>query len=209
MNFATYDILSKALPGAVVYLVLLLVGVISKPTDVGDVLTLVVVYLLGYFVDALASLTEPLLFRLMKGSPSERILADDYTGKIFIAQRTALLAYLREQFPQLEPSSRELFALISSVAQTKANQRLIEFQGAYVFARNILTALFIAEGLVCVFPQRWYYPLLIIGLMLLCYNRAKQRGYYWAREAINVYIDCRAIGTPSVIMPAPVISEPK
>jgi hypothetical protein len=199
MNFATYDILSKALPGAVVYLALLLGGIIGKPTDVGDVLTLVIVYLLGYFVDALASLTEPVLFRMMRGSPGERLLAEDYTGKIYIAQRAALFAHLQEQFPDLRLGSRELFALISSVAQTKANQRLIEFQGAYAFARNILTSLLIAEVIACMYPHGRYLPWLIAGLMLLCYNRAKQRGYYWAREAINVYIDCRAIGLPPLL----------
>ena len=194
MNFATYDILSKALPGAVVYLALLLSGLIGKPKDVSDVLMLVVVYLLGYFIDAIASLTEPVLFKLMKGSPGERILADNYKGKIFVAQRVVLYEHLREHYPDLKPGTRAFFGVVASVASTKASTRLVEFQGAYVFARNIMVALIIAFLFNTAFFGEKYMSLLFAGLIVLCYYRAKQRGYYWAREAANVYIDHQQLG---------------
>jgi hypothetical protein len=196
MNFATYDILSKALPGAVVYLALLLSGLIGKPKDISDVLILVVVYLLGYFVDAVASLTEPLLHRMMGGVPSERLLADGYKGRIAVAQRNTLCAHMKQEYPELEPGTREFFGVIASVASTKGSPRLIEFLGAYVFARNILIALIVAELIACLFHIEWYFFFLYAALIVLCYHRAKQRGYYWAREAVNVYIDCRSIGQP-------------
>ena len=193
MNLATYDILSKAIPGAVIYLALLLGKFVGKPTDVGDVLTLVIIYLLGYFIDALASATEPLLFRLMGGSPGERIITDGYTGRIYIAQQAALTIHLQKCYPDHATDARRLFGIIASIANTKGNQRLIEFQGAYAFARNILSALFIAETIVAIAQLAWPLHLLFAGLIGLCYNRAKQRGYYWAREAANIYIDCQNI----------------
>lgn len=119
--------------------------VCGKPAEVGEVLTLVVIYLFGYFIDALASLTEPVLFRLMKGSPGERILGADYRGRIFVAQRAALNDFLQTRYPDHAADARWLFAVIASVANAKGSARLTEFQGAYVFARNILTALLIAE----------------------------------------------------------------
>lgn len=194
MNFATYDILSKALPGAVVYLALLLGGLIGKPKDLSDVLILVVVYLLGYFVDAAASFSEPILYRMMGGVPSERILADNYKGKTRVAQRAALCDYIKKRHPDLVPGSRDFFNVIASVASTKSSTRLIEFQGAYVFSRNILVALVIAFFFNLAFFWEWYMSLLFAVLIVLCYYRAKQRGYYWAREAANFYIECQQIG---------------
>ena len=199
MNFATYDILSKALPGAVVYLALLLGKFISKPTDIGDVLTLVVIYLLGYFIDALASITEPGLFWLMGGSPGARILTEDYKGRIFVAQRAALCTHLQTLHPDLEIGSRKLFAVVASVANAKGSTRLTEFQGAYAFARNILTALVIAEIIGFVAPLSWPLLLLFAGLIILSFSRVKQRGYYWAREAANIYIDCRSVAQPKAV----------
>lgn len=67
--------------------------------------------------------------------------------------------------------------------------RVPAFNAQYAWARTMLTTILIADTL-CAFRfyNEWqFWPIAMI-LLIISWNRFKERGYYYAREVLNEYL---------------------
>ncbi len=78
---------------------------------------------------------------------------------------------------------------MSSVVNYKGNARVNTFFEAYIFARNIFLSVLLSSALTIVVNRSWPLSLAMVGLSIIAFSRAKARGYYYAREMTNCYIE--------------------
>ena len=69
------------------------------------------------------------------------------------------------------------------------NSRVPVFNAQYAWSRSILTTMLIV-GLGCAFRfyNEWIFWPVIIILLIISWNRFKERAYYYAREVLNEYL---------------------
>ena len=69
------------------------------------------------------------------------------------------------------------------------NSRVPIFNAQYVWARTILTAVLIIDIICGVhYYNEWLYWVVSATLLILSWNRFRERGYYYAREVLNEYL---------------------
>ncbi|MBG8556104.1 hypothetical protein [Hymenobacter guriensis] len=188
MNFSVYDVLSKLLPGGILFSVVLLGQLVPKSDRLTDVLSLVIMYLVGYFVDAAASSIEPLLFTLMGGRPSTRLIQDQYQGRHQLSRLAVLVQHVQLTYPEQFADRSLWFDLLARTVNQKAPPRVTTFQEAYAFARNLSISLCLSLPLIQLAFHSWYLAAAVACLCFLALRRTKERAYYYVREIINCYM---------------------
>lgn len=68
------------------------------------------------------------------------------------------------------------------------NPRVQDFNAHYAFSRTILTTILISTILIIVSHPNCWQSYLSIIVLLICWNRYKERAYYFAREVLNEYV---------------------
>ena len=119
MTFSIYDVLSKLLPGGIIYALLVLGQLVPKSDRLTDTLALVLMYLIGYFIDATASLFEPLLHKLMGGKPSARLLQDQFKGRQAVFLLPTLVHHMQQTYPDYAKDRTPWFDIISRTVNQK------------------------------------------------------------------------------------------
>ncbi|AHJ95548.1 hypothetical protein [Hymenobacter swuensis] len=188
MNFSVYDVLSKLLPGGILFCVVVLGQLVPKSDRLTDVLSLVIMYLLGYFIDATASSIEPMLFTFMGGRPSARLIQDQYEGRYRLSRLPVLIQHMQQTFPEQFADRSLWFDLLARTVNQKAPPRVTTFQEAYAFARNLSVSLCLSLPLVQLAFHSWYLTAAVACLCVLAFRRTKERAYYYVRELINCYM---------------------
>ena len=69
------------------------------------------------------------------------------------------------------------------------DSRVPAFNAQYAWSRTILTTILIVDFL-CAFRyyNNWLFWLMAVILLVISWNRFKERGYYYAREVLNEYL---------------------
>lgn len=187
MKLQAYDILSQVIPGFIIYGLLqyLFPDIIPKFDTFPSI---AIAFLIGYYVNLIASLIEPFYFRLWGGKPSDKILDKDM-GKIKLYQRAEILTLLKAETNSEAPSNGELFNIARKVATNSGNERINDFNSSYAAARGILTCVIIISiAAFFKFYDNWAICLLItVTLLFLSNYRAKQRAFYYAREVLDAF----------------------
>lgn len=207
-----YDLVGSIAPGAVLWVAAaMLASILSyRPTfQVGGVaalgLGLVLVYVLGQLLQAVASIIEPVYFRVWGGMPSEQLLA----GKSKRMSKTHLDALASTVGARLQLESplatesdrRTFFRLCTSLGHEEKSGRLQQFQGSYALHRGLLTAGLLAlvgASVVAAMHVRFalhlrpaamsdLYVTLAIAVVLSAIEiyRARQRAYYLALQVLD------------------------
>lgn len=193
MSFKYYDLLSTLIIG-----ILIIVSaniVFELEFEYEEIPLLAVAYFIGYFVNAISALLEPLYYFLMRGKPSDVLLTPikgkDYTGfgRIKYYGAKDVIKKLRDELKDPEASTGRMFykAMINSNGDNTT--RVPDFNAQYAFSRVLLTGLIIM-GIIWAFkyynaPIFW---LILVLSLVLAFVRYKERGYYYAKEVLAEYI---------------------
>lgn len=193
MNFKYYDLLSNLIVGVVA--VFALWKIVFPELEISDWLILPMGYVLGYFLDAIASLIEPILFKIICGKPSDRLLTPlpgkDWTGinKVRFYFPKKAIDTLRKDTGDERATTDKLFGYAKGIVSANTDGRVADFRGHYALARVVLTTALIAVVLVEIkYYDVWYSWLISIIVLFLSWNRYRERGYYYAREVLNEYL---------------------
>lgn len=207
-NFSFYDVIANIVPGLLA--VGLLIGlfdvfgvffVFNFPEIFGVALGLAVAYASGNVLQALSSFLEPVYFILWGGKPSENLLSG--RNRMLGSYRGEICARLKKSF-EIESKdeaeeNKEIFTRAMALVNAEKIGRAEAFNASYAFHRALLTtALIIATCLsviVClsvidlVSLSENEQSMVIIMILawaggLVEFFRARQRGYYFAKEVI-------------------------
>lgn len=194
MNFKYYDLLSSLIIGFFAIVALLY----ATGNEYDKDLTMAYMagsYVVGYLINALSSLIEPFWYFTICGMPSDKLLTIDskkkYTGinrvRFYHAQEA--IDKLREQLNNKEADTKQMFSLAMRETNGNPSTRVQDFNAQYAFSRVLLTTLFVVTIVAIIFfPCNWKTYLAIIPL-LISWNRFRERGYYYAREVLNEYLN--------------------
>lgn len=189
MKFKFYDILSQLIPGFIVYLVYLeLVGEVFDKDFV--VPATAIAFILGYFVNILASWFEGIYFWTWGGKPSNQLLKGKGIWKVRFYEHEKAKTMLIEEFGSKYKDNNALFAIAMRYATPEVNSRVADFNANYAFSRVILTTVLIVSGFMIYLHYDSYKVYTIsIPLILAAWYRSKQIGYYYAKEVLQTFLN--------------------
>ena len=152
-------------------------------------------YIVGYFINTIASIIEPFLFWTIGGRPSDNLLkvsdGQTWTGyyKVKFYEPITAIKLLKKDTKDPEACPDKMFKYAMLEVNGKHDSRVPDFNGQYVFARSVLT---VVVGLVIYFEIKYYYIYwtwgISVGVLFLAWDRFKARAYYYAREVLNEYL---------------------
>ena len=203
MEFKYYDVLSSLVVGYVV----LIIGMYSFQIEYNSDYTvayLAIAFLCGYIINSIGSLLEPIYYFTIGGKPSNRLL-DDGKKKhccfynLFVPKNTGIKKVrfyetatarklLLKGFEDEDPKEDRLFSKAMRTVNGDQDTRVPDFLAHYALSRTILTTVLISSLLIIYAnPNNWQSYLSIV-LVLICWNRYRERAYYYAREVLNEYL---------------------
>lgn len=188
-----YDLLSTAIIGVVVVAIVnyFFLGNIN----IDGIAYLAVGYMVGYFINAIGSLFEDIYYCTIGGKPSDMLLTPvegrRWTGysrvKFYDVEKANEL--LKEELHNQDATVSHMFSCAMRKVNSFTDSRVPAFNAQYAWSRSLLTAVWIVDVLI---GFRYYDQILfwLIGplLLIISWNRFKERGYYYAREVLNEYI---------------------
>lgn len=189
MRFTIYDILSNLIPGCI-FAAFITVFYKINISNIPIIFTLAIVYALGFILNSISSWIEPILFWSWGGKPSDKLLNGKSIWKIKFYASIKVKSLLKKETDNQNASNDELFNIaLRYVSIDIEKNRIYDFNAAYVFARSLFTIILILYiiGLVKYYNN---YHFIISGLIAtpIIWYRAKQRGYYLAKEILNNYL---------------------
>lgn len=194
MNFTVYEVISHLVPG---YIILFFVRqwFSVELKDIGNISFIALAYAFGFIIQSLASWVEDILYFTWGGKPSNQLLNGKDMWKVRFYSSKQAREYLQEEAERLgqqNASNDSLFEIAQRRVNSKKYERVTNFNASYAFARSMTLAFFIASLFNIVIIRNCTYFAFIMPLLIVSWYRAKQRGFYFAREVLNIYIDIRA-----------------
>lgn len=193
MDIRYYDLLSTAIIGVIVVAIInyLFFGNI----EIDGVVYLALGYLVGYFINALGSLLESLYYKTINGMPSDKFLTlvegRNWTGcnRVKFYEAEKVIEALKNELNDPRASERKMFGCAMRRVNGCEDSRVPAFNAQYAWSRTILTTILIVDFL-CAFRyyNNWLFWLMAVILLVISWNRFKERGYYYAREVLNEYL---------------------
>lgn len=203
MEFKYYDVLSSLVVGYVV----LIIGMYSFQIEYNSDYTvayLAIAFLCGYIINSIGSLLEPIYYFTIGGKPSNRLLDDGkkkhcWFYNLFVPKNTGIKKtpfyetatvrkLLLEGIEDEKPKEDRLFSRAMRTVNGDQNTKVADFLAHYALARTILTTVLISATLIIYTNSSNWQSYLSIVLVLICWNRYKERAYYYAREVLNEYL---------------------
>jgi hypothetical protein len=155
---------------------------------------------MGYMLNAVSALLEPLYFWFMGGRPSDILLAPNpscsdkgrkYTGfgRIRFYEYEKAVRLLRKELNDNDANERKMFGKAMSYSNSNSNTRVPDFNAQYAFSRVMLTLVIVSDCIILPkFYNLWWAWLIAFAVILLAGWRCKERGYYYAREVLIEYL---------------------
>lgn len=186
MNFKPYDILSTLVPGFIMLLAYLpfLGFTYDKDYIIGYTS---IAFGLGYLLNIISSLLEELYFKSWGGQPSCNLLNGKGIWKIEQFNHVKVKEDLKSKTTCLNPSNKELFTIAMRYAYTTKDNRLEDFSNSYAFSRTMLTCAVLSTIVIITNNFDDWRAYLSLVVTYLFWYRAKQRGYYFSKEVLQVY----------------------
>lgn len=187
MTFKAYDIFSSLVPGF-----LLLIGLqnffeLTYDKDYLIAYT-ALAFLFGYIANTLGSWLEDFYFFTWGGKPSSSLISGKGIWKVKIYNSATLKTFLASKTTNANPKDDELFGIAMRYTNGEKDNRIDDFNAIYAFSRTLLTTVIIGGILVLIKNYHdWRYYAVILPAIFILWLRCKQRGYYYAKEILNVY----------------------
>lgn len=193
MNFRYYDLMSSLISGVLVAVSINII--FDLGFDYDAVPLMAVAYVIGYFVNAVSAILENLYFWTMGGKPSDVLLTPvngrPYTGyeRIKFYETDHVIDLLKIELNDNNPSLGKMFGRAMSYSNDDKETRVPDFNAQYAFSRVILTTSLILSVLwLSHYYEVWWMWILAIFVVYMSWLRCKERGFYYAREVLTVYI---------------------
>lgn len=150
----------------------------------------------GQLIQALASMLEPLLFWAMDGRPSDQALAGKLSDRYFAkSEAERIKAKILTAMGGSEQTKGAIFRFAMQRSDAAGIGRAARFNSLYAYHRGLLVLVVLATitlflsmkwGAAASWPLslRWVSGVIALLLLLLFWNRTKQRGIYYAREVL-------------------------
>lgn len=203
MNFKYYDVLSRLVVGYL-FLVVVMYSLQIEYNNDYTVAYLAIAFICGYVINAMGSLLEPIYYFTIGGKPSNRLLKKQNkkhcgiyhlfipsnTGirKVRFYETMAVREILLKGIKEDNPSEERLFCKAMRDVNGDENSRVADFNAQYALSRTILTVVVISTILIIVSYSCYWQSYLTMIVLLICWNRYKERAYYYAREVLNEYL---------------------
>jgi hypothetical protein len=120
--------------------------------------------------------------------PSSQILEGQACGRIKFSEWKTVKGLLQKELGKHKGDSIKLFGVAMRVAKNEG--RIDEMNAQYAFARAMLTGVIVASIVFLVNTpcNLWLWPTAVI-FSLVTWYRAKERGYYYAKEVLSVALN--------------------
>lgn len=193
MSFKYYDVLSNLIVGIIIFYVIW--KIFLSDLLISDWVIIPAGYVVGYFLNAISSIMEPVLFRTICGKPSNKLLTPipgkKWTGinqvKFYFAEQA--IDYLRKDTGDVEATTDKMFCFAMQMVNSNKECRVPDFNGKYALSRVIFATVLVAVVVVEIFFYGlWYSWLLSFLVLTLSWNRFRVYAYYYAREVLNEYL---------------------
>lgn len=183
MNLNFYNVLSHLISGFLIYIVGLYALKLG-PNYFDPLMATAVAYVLGYFVNSIGAWTECFLNWTWGGRPSDQLLKGEKCGRIKFAEQEKILKLLQNELSDNKASIDDIFKV--AMRKAKNSRRIPEMNGQYAFSRSILIAIFVSVVILGLeFYQNIGFWIVSLILILASWHRAKERGFYYAKEVLN------------------------
>jgi hypothetical protein len=188
MKFKAYDILSSLVPGFLILLALLRLFNLQFDKDLIVAYT-AIAFLLGYIINTVSSWLEDFYYFTWGGKPSSKLLDAKGIWKVKFYHTTEVKALLQAESTNATASNDELFAIAMRSANGEKDTRVEDFNAQYAFSRVLLTTVILGTvALLFTHYGDWRYYAVLMPIIFIIWLRCKQRGYYYAKEVLNVYL---------------------
>lgn len=196
MEFKYYDLLSTIIVGYFAIMAFLFFADIDYNEDY-TVAYIAAAFVVGYLINAISSLLENFWYWTIGGMPSDKLLTIDpnknYTGiyRVRFYEAEKAIASLKEDLNNQEATTRQMFGCAMRKTNGNQDSRVPDFNAQYAFSRVLLTTLFFVTIIAIAYHLcDWRYYLMIIPTVI-AWNRFRERGYYYAKEVLNEYLNKR------------------
>ena len=200
MNFKYYDVLSTLISGVVLLFVLSIV-IDWNISNINVTILLSLAYVMGYMLNALSALLEPLYYWFMGGKPSDKLLKApkpnccgkirNYTGfgRIRFYEYEKAIKSLKQELNDDKANEGKMFGKAMSYSNSNEKTRVPDFNAQYAFSRVMLTLAIVSVGVIMPkFCDLWWAWLIALAVILLVGRRYKERGSYYARAVLIEYL---------------------
>ena len=156
---------------------------------------------MGYILNAVSALLEPLYYWFMGGMPSDKLLrfpepnccgkVRKYTGfgRVRFYEYEKVVKLLREELDDVDADEKKMFGKAMSYSNSNDKSRVPDFNAHYAFSRVMLTLVLVSACLIMTkYYDVWWAWLITLLVILLVGHRCKERGYYYAREVLIEYL---------------------
>lgn len=154
-----------------------------------------VAYVIGYFINGLSSLLENIFYKTMGGMPSNILLTPKegqcYTGykRVRFYEARKVIELLKTELGDNNAPLGKMFGRAMSYSNDDDKTRVPDFNAQYVFSRVILTTSLLLSALwLSKYYAEWWMWLVAIFIIYMSWRRCKERGYYYAKEVLAVYL---------------------
>lgn len=205
MQFKYYDTFSALISGSVMLFVLSF-AVEWSVSNVNVIILLAIAFVMGYLLNAISAVVEPIYFWFMGGKPSSVLLTEpkpnskghvrNYTGfgRIRFYEYEIAIRLLKDELKDDAAEPEKMFAKAKSYSIANDKTRVPDFNAHYAFSRVIMTLMLISiASLMPQYYNKWWAWLIAIGVIFISGLRCKERGYYYAREVLNEYLKEKTI----------------
>lgn len=193
MDVKYYDLLSTAIIGVVI--VTVVNYLFLENINIDSVAYLALGYLAGYFINSIGSLFESFYHWTIGGIPSDKLLTPingkEWTGygRVRFYETEKVIKRLKKELNDPDASPRKMFGCAMRSVNSCKDSRVPAFNSQYAWSRTLFTAIWIVDFLFAIrLYNEWLFWLVGILLLLISWNRFKERGYYYAREVLNEYL---------------------
>lgn len=193
MNFKYYDLMSSLVSGVIVAVSFNIIFDLGYTYDVIPLLA--VAYIIGYFINGLSSLLENTYYKTMGGMPSSILLTpidgQNYTGykRVKFYEACMAIDLLKAELGDCNASLGKIFERAMSYSNDDDKTRVPDFNAQYAFSRVLLTTSLLLSVLwLSQYYSEWWMWLLAIFIIYMSWRRCKERGYYYAKEVLTVYL---------------------
>lgn len=191
MNFTIYEIISHLVPGYIIIFFLRQeLGIELK--DLGNPGILALAFALGFVVQTLASWFEDILYFTWGGKPSNQLLDGKDMWKVRFYSSSEVKSILKEEAQkngQTNFNNDALFEIAQRRVNSQKHERVTSFNANYAFARTMVLAfLLVLVKNIINLTFNLKLTLIIAAFLVVSWYRAKQRGFYFAREVLNMYL---------------------
>lgn len=195
MKFNYYDTLVNLVLGYTLLFLIIIIGELDYKDDLAAAY-IACGFVMGYFVNAISSMLEPVYFWTFGGKPSANILkineAKGYSGiaRVPFYETQKAINLLKEECAEVDED--KWFGIAVRTIGRNKDSRVPTFNEQYAFSRVMLTFAIISTIILAVkFYCHWQLYVIALPIIFVAWYRCKMRGYYYAREVLCEYINIR------------------